>query len=275
MTPFSIFLGFLTGLIIATVFAIAVYAFEKRNKLKKLDELKSSFIASISHELRTPLHSVRESISLLRAKVGGNLNPRQEQLITIASNNIERLSRMIHNVLHLSETEVRQLHLKMAPFRLNDLISETVSTFADWAESKQITIELALPGPIDLEADRNRIGQVLSNLISNALKFTPADGKITVAARKKTQSASPYPVVEISVQDTGPGIRKQDFKKIFQKFTRMNTPILQDTSGIRLGLAVSKEIVQLHGGRIWMESEEGKGSRFIFELPEKNKTKTD
>lgn len=236
-------------------------------KQKELDELKASFIASVSHELRTPLHSVRESLSLLLDKVGGSLNPQQEKLLTIASNNIERLSRLINDVLDLSKIEAKQLRLRVSTFRINDLITNTIDTFDAWAKSKQVVIESKLPEPIDVDADQDRISQVLTNLIGNALKFTPIGGKITVEAKKK---AGATPLIEISVQDTGPGVAKKDFERIFEKFVQLNTPQLQGISGTGLGLAITKEIVLLHGGRIWVESELGKGSRFIFEILQKN-----
>lgn len=239
-------------------------------KQRELDELKSAFVASVSHELRTPLHNVQESLSLLLDKVGGELNAQQEKILNIASNNIARLSRLINDLLDLSKIEARQFQLAPKTFRADELIRSITEAFDAWAKSKQITIESKISEPLEIEADPDRINQVLTNLTGNALKFTPTGGRVILELRKRQGEAAGTGAIEFSVQDTGPGIAKKDFQKIFEKFTQLNTPQLQGISGTGLGLAISKEIVELHGGRIWVESEQGKGSRFAFEIPQRN-----
>lgn len=240
-------------------------------KQKELDELKSAFVSSVSHELRTPLNNVQESIKLVLDRIAGDINAQQEKILNIGLNNIQRLTRLINDLLDLSKLEAKQFTLKATAFDLNALINNTVESFAAWAKTKQITIENKTQGPIEIEGDQDKLTQVLTNLTGNAMKFTPAGGKVTIIAQKKPSAEpSQEELVEVGVQDTGPGIAKKDLAKLFQKFVQLNTPQLQGVSGTGLGLAISKEIIELHRGRIWAESEEGKGSRFLFEIPTKN-----
>ncbi len=232
---------------------------------KELDELKSKFVSSVSHELRTPLYTVQEAISLLLDKSLGKINPEQERVLSLATREIQRLSRLINDVLDISKIEAREFHLKPTLFPLGDWVQQVVAGFDYWAKSKQISLETKLPGqPVVLEADRDRMTQVLTNLLGNAMKFTPSGGKIIVEAREKNKGAS-NTWIEVGVRDTGPGIAKADQEKIFQKFVQLEKASAQGTG---LGLTISKELVDLHKGRIWIESEEGKGSRFAFEIPQ-------
>jgi two-component system sensor histidine kinase VicK len=240
-------------------------------KQKELDELKSAFVSSVSHELRTPLNNVQESLKLVLDRVSGEINPQQDKILNIGLNNIQRLTRLINDLLDLSKLEAKQFNLNASAFDLNVLVNNTVDSFAAWAKTKQITIENKTDETIQVEADQDKLTQVLTNLTGNALKFTPPGGKVTILARKKPGAGSSQgELIEVGVQDTGPGIAKKDLAKLFQKFVQLNTPSLQGISGTGLGLAISKEIVELHKGRIWAESEEGKGSKFLFEIPAKN-----
>ena len=151
--------------------------------------------------------------------------------------------------------EARKLNIEPTNFLVDDLFVQTIETFNAWAKSKQVALESRLSkDKIALTGDLDRITQVLTNLTGNALKFTPAGGRITLeATTKETDSDSGAPVVRISVRDTGPGIAKKDHSKIFDKFVSLNTSQLQGISSTGLGLSISKEIVELHGGRIWVE----------------------
>jgi len=239
-------------------------------KQRELDDLKAQFLANISHDLRTPLHNVQEALRQLSEKVGGDLNSQHEKYVSIALNNIGRLSRLITDLLDLSKMEAKQFSLKLSTFYIDEFICSVIETFQAWAKNKQIVIESRLVGPLEVKADLDRINQVLTNLIGNAMKFTPPGGKITVELKTKEQGDPlASKLIEIGVHDTGPGVAKKDFPRIFQKFVQLNTTQLQGLSGTGLGLTISKEIVELHGGKIWVESEEGKGSRFAFEIPQR------
>lgn len=239
-------------------------------KQKELDDLKDAFVANISHDLRTPLNSVQESLTLLRDHIVGPLTADQERIITIGINNLKRLSRFINDLLDLSKLEAKKFPIKVSLFRLDDLIKAIMEEFEALRKSKNVDVETIIPEPVELEADQDRISQVLANLFGNAIKFTPKGGKITLEARNKNhQGASANEAIVVSVRDTGPGITKRDHQKIFEKFVQLESIKLQGVSGTGLGLAIAKEIVELHGGRIWVESEEGKGSCFVFEIPKR------
>lgn len=236
---------------------------------KELDELKSKFVANVSHELRNPLYAIQETIKLLSEKALGAINPEQERMLTLAQKEIERLSRLIVDLLDFSKLEAGEVRLKPAVFRVEDLIHHTLATFQLWAKNKKIVLDSKLPPePIELEADQDRLTQVLTNLMANALKWTPAGGKITVEAKKIEVAGSPVSeFVQIRIRDTGPGIPKKDRQRIFEKFVQLDPSPQQGFSGTGIGLSIAREIVELHQGKIWVESEEGQGSLFIFQIP--------
>jgi signal transduction histidine kinase len=202
-------------------------------------------------------------------KALGQINAEQEKVLGLAKKEIERLSQLINDILDLSKIEAGQLQLKPTVFQASDLLRQTAATFELWAKSKKVVLEIKIPAePIEMKADPARLTQVLTNLMGNALKHTPSRGKVTLEVKKVRgpESSSPSSI-QFSVQDTGPGISKKDQKRIFEKFVQLDSPAHTEVTGTGLGLAISKEMVELHGGRIWVEGEEGKGSRFIFEIP--------
>ncbi len=232
-------------------------------KQKELEALKNEFLANISHDLRTPITCIRGSLQLLCDTSVNQLSPTQEKFAKLALNNVERLSRLINDLLDLSKLESNKFTIKPIPFHVDNLIQSLVNEFGAWSKTKGITIQTKIEKPLEIEADQDRISQVLTNLIGNALKFTPSGGTVTVEGRRSADLLK----IEVGVRDTGPGIAKNDFQKLFEKFSRIESQAMQGVSGTGLGLTIAKEIVELHGGRIWVESEEGKGSYFAFELP--------
>lgn len=233
-------------------------------KQKELDRLKSNFVANVSHELRTPLVSIDKSLALLLSGDQGAVSPTQKQLLSIAQRNLKRLSNLINDLLDLSKLEAGRMEIKRESVSIKDVIFETVEGLSTWARSKSIQMSVDVADNLpNVNIDPNRIAQVLNNLIGNAIKFTPANGKITVFA----ELADNPRCIKISVQDTGIGIPKEDLDKVFDRFYQSGERSLTDISGTGIGLAISKEIVELHGGRIWAESEPEKGARFIFTLP--------
>jgi PAS domain S-box-containing protein len=234
-------------------------------KQKELEALKNEFLANVSHDLRSPITCIRGSLQLLAETAAGSLTESQEKNLSIALNNVDRLSRLINDLLDLSKLESKKFSIRPAPFRADDLIQTLVSEFGAWSKTKEIAIQADVEKPLEVEADQDRISQVLTNLISNALKFTPKGGMVTVVGKRAADSLK----VQIGVRDNGPGIAPKDFQKLFEKFSRIESQAMRGVSGTGLGLSIAKEIVELHGGRIWVESEEGKGSYFAFELPVK------
>ena len=238
---------------------------------KELNEIKSKFVSHVSHELRTPLVAIQRSLALLLEEQSSNLGPDQKQYLEIANRNIGRLGRLINDILDLSKIEAGKLEIRPMFFSLPPLLQDVKSTFATWAADKKIEISLKIQQEsMIVEADRDRINQVLVNLVSNALKYTPEEGTITIeAAVVRDESLSPGDCVEAGVRDTGIGIPPQDQKRIFERFEQVSLNQPAGVSSTGLGLTIAREIIELHGGRIWVESEQGKGSRFAFRIPMK------
>ncbi len=235
-------------------------------KQKELDRLKSQFIANVSHELRTPLVAMDKSLSLLLSGSAGSLSKEQEEFLSIAQRNLKRLSNLINDLLDISKLEAKRMVLNKRLSSIKDIIGEVLENFQNWANSKSIKlikdVEEGLP---QLNIDPDRILQVLNNLLGNALKFTPNNGRVKVRASQEGD------LIRVSVEDTGPGVPKKDLKKIFDKFYQVSSSRSTEITGTGLGLSIAKEIVELHQGKIWAESEEGKGARFIFTLPIENR----
>jgi len=231
-------------------------------KQKELDRLKSNFVSSVTHELRTPLVAMEKSISLLLTE---NIpESQQREFLSIAQRNLKRLTSLINDLLDLSKLEAGKMEIKRQLCSIESVIDEAISGLKTWAETKSIQINKVIEENLpDVNIDPNRIIQVLTNLIGNAIKFTPPSGKITVEAKFiRTENE-----LEVAVQDTGIGIAKEDLPRIFDKFFQVGERAPTDISGTGIGLSIAKEIIQLHKGRIWAESEKGKGARFIFRLP--------
>jgi PAS domain S-box-containing protein len=233
-------------------------------KQKKLDEMKSSFVASVSHELRTPLVAIDKSISLVLDKSTGELSETQAKFLNIAERNLKRLSVLVNDLLDLSKLEAGKMQLRLEDCPIDKAINDSAEIFSSWAETKGITISVqaqqGLPG---VSIDPGRIIQVLNNLIGNAIKFTPGGGSISVGAVFSPANKE----IEVSVKDTGPGISPEDLPRVFDKFYQSGERVYTDINGTGIGLTIAKEIVELHKGKIWVESSEGKGTKFIFTLP--------
>jgi len=233
-------------------------------KQKELDRLKDSFVANVSHELRTPLVAIDKSLSLILGRSAGEITPAQEQFLAIAERNIKRLGLLINDLLDLSKLESGRMKLAPQPLSIDKIIDESISGFNTWAETKSITIKRDIQdGLPQVNIDANRIIQVLNNLIGNAIKFTQNNGNITVTAILDNNEHA----VKVSIEDSGIGISEENLTKVFDKFYQAGERISTDISGTGIGLSIAKEIVELHGGRIWAESQKGSGAKFFFTLP--------
>ncbi len=231
-------------------------------KMKEVEQLKSDFVANVSHELRSPLAAIQKNLGLILDQTAGVINANQKEFLSLAKDNVERLTRLINDLLDLSKIEAGKMELKKARTDLKALARNAVTAFTGWFREKGITARLDVPNtPLDLEVDADKITQVLNNLLSNALKFTPPKGEIRIAL-----NAAVGPI-EVSVTDTGIGIAQKDMQRIFNKFEQAgaNHPI--GANGTGLGLPLAKEIVKKHGGCMRVTSEIGKGSTFTFTLP--------
>jgi two-component system, sensor histidine kinase and response regulator len=233
-------------------------------RLKELDKMKSDFVSNVSHELRTPLTSIKGSIDNMLDGITGPLNEKQIRYITRIKSNSDRLARLINELLDLSKIEAGKISLNPIDLSLYVVAQEVAENMRQVAAEKLIKLEVVSHnGDAKAWADRDKVVQVLMNLIGNAVKFTPPQGKITVAIQRNDDEW-----VQVSVADTGPGISKEEAEKIFHKFYQAPQWSEQASRGTGLGLAICKALVEMHGGRIWVESELGKGSTFIFTLPE-------
>ncbi|MFH1046523.1 MAG: ATP-binding protein [Candidatus Omnitrophota bacterium] len=233
-------------------------------KQRELDQLKSDFVSKVTHELRTPIVTVQNSVALILTKAAGPITEAQEKFLNIMQRNLKRLALLIDDILDLSKLEASKMELKFESCSMKKIINETVESLNPWANSKSIVIERKIEeGLPDIKIDPNRIIQVLNNIIGNAIKFTPASGKITVAAGLDQEKKNAL----VNVTDTGIGIAQQDLERVFDKFQQVGERVATDISGTGLGLAIAREIIELHGGKIWAESEKGQGTSFKFLLP--------
>ncbi|PKN61838.1 MAG: hypothetical protein CVU57_27320 [Deltaproteobacteria bacterium HGW-Deltaproteobacteria-15] len=232
------------------------------NKLKETDKMKSDFFSLMAHELRTPLTSIKEGTNLLLEGIGEEVKERGKTVLTIMAEESNRLIDLVNSLLDLSKMEAGMMALNMETSDIQPLIDIAVSGMRPLAMAKNMSIEVQIGQDLPLvKMDRERILQVIRNLTGNALKFSPMGGHIAISARSVEEG------VTVSVADSGPGIPVQDLNAIFDKFKQTTITSYRKLKGTGLGLAIVKRIVNAHGGRVWVESETGRGSIFFFLLP--------
>ena len=230
-------------------------------ELEAASRHKSEFLANMSHELRTPLNAILGFSQVLREEMFGEVNEKQKEYLEDILSSGNHLLALINDVLDLSKVEAGQIELEIAPFSLREALERGVVMVRERASKDGVRLALATEPEVDVvDGDERRIRQVIFNLLSNAVKFTPAGGSVDVSAAKVNGE------VRVAVTDTGPGLSPDDHDRIFEEFQQTETGIEQ-REGTGLGLALSKRFVELHGGRIWVDSELGKGSTFVFTLP--------
>ncbi|HSB72087.1 MAG TPA: ATP-binding protein [Candidatus Methylomirabilis sp.] len=265
---------------------------EANRKLQALDRLKSEFVSNVSHELRTPLTAIRMSVDNLLDGITGEISPVLQRYLSKVKTNTDRLVRLITDLLDLSRIEAGRVELQCAPVAVGEVIQEVVEGLRPMATDKGLELMVApVEAPLLAFVDRDKLQQILINLTGNAVKFTPSGGSVTLTARtlpiaeasgrKGAQAAAlsgpttPLPLnalpparfVEIAVEDTGEGIPAEELIAIFDKFHQVRRHGQAKAQGTGLGLAIAKSLIELHGGRIWAESQLGRGSRFFFTLP--------
>ena len=227
-------------------------------QLMELDRMKSDFVANVAHELRTPLTIIKGNLDNIDKGFAGDVQPKQKEILGDVFKVINRLSRLVSDLLDLSKIESGKMELNKENMDITALACEIVKTFEALAGSKNIGLVKKFPDKaVTVNADKDKLTQVFINLIGNAVKFTDK-GKVTVRIIDMQGE------VEVEIQDTGPGIPRDQADKVFDKFVRV---IAEKKEGTGLGLPIAKDIVVLHKGRIRVESESGKGSRFIFIIP--------
>ena len=232
-------------------------------ELKRFDRMKSEFVSTVSHELRTPLTSIRGSLGVLAGGVAGPLPEKARSFIDIALNNCERLIRLINDILDIEKIESGKISFVLRPLELMDLIEQTVKANEGFAAQQEIRLRVvaALPGA-KVHADGDRLAQVLTNLVSNACKFSPPGSTVDVAVTRDDGR------LRVAVADHGPGIPEEFLERIFQRFSQADASDARQKGGTGLGLSISKAIVERLGGEIGFTTEPGKGATFYFFLPE-------
>lgn len=242
-------------------------ALSKANEeIERLSRVKSDFISIISHELRTPLTSIKESVSLVLDGIAGPLNEEQKKFLTISKNNIDRLTRLITNILDLSRIEAGRIVMRKKKLNINDIIKDVYNAARSEAEQKNIELSISLGDPLEPTwFDPDRITQALKNLISNAIKFNRDKGSIKISSSEGEINGREF--IKVVVEDSGIGIQSEDKENLFKNFSPLDASMTRKQSGAGLGLAISKGIIELHGGDIRVVSEPDVGSKFIFTIP--------
>ncbi|MCX8118580.1 MAG: hybrid sensor histidine kinase/response regulator [Desulfobacterota bacterium] len=244
---------------------------EKANQeLRKIDAMKSEFVSIASHELRTPLAAIKNAIQLILSGKTGPINEHQTRFLSMADRNITRLTNILNDLLNLSKIESGKIELKLERTDLKPLIDHTLLSIKPQADGKSLRLETEVSeGLPPVYGDREKIEQILVNLIGNAIKFTPEGGKISVIAKwfSEEKDCRGTPKIAISVRDTGIGIPAEHLHAVFEKFFQVEGSLHRSSGGTGLGLAITKGLVEAHRGKIWVESEVGKGSTFTFTLP--------
>lgn len=238
---------------------------EAEEKIKETMAIKSEFISMASHELRTPLTAIKEGIRLVIQEQTGELNDEQKEFLGIAERNVERLVRLINDILDFQKLESGRMDVDMQENDINEIVKEIKETMASLANEKGLNLITELDDTIPkVKFDRDKITQVLTNIVNNAITFTE-QGSVTISTNKGDN------VIEVSVSDTGPGIKKEDQPKLFSEFEQLARGAERKTGGSGLGLAISRKIIKRHNAKIWVESELGKGTTFHFVLPIKER----
>ncbi len=232
-------------------------------RLSHASKAKSEFLANMSHELRTPLNSIIGFTELMKQKVIGELNDKQEHYMDNVLSSSNHLLRLINDILDLSKVESGKIELTIEKLNISDIIDESLLLMKENANKHNIILKKESDTALEfIYADRLRLKQVLFNLLSNAVKFSkPEGGKVTVTANKQGD------MVKISVSDTGIGIKEENLEKLFKEFEQIDSGISRKYGGTGLGLAITKKLVELHGGKISAESTYGEGSTFSFTIP--------
>ncbi len=238
----------------------------RNGEIERANRLKSEFLASMSHELRTPLNTILGFSGLLMEQSAGGLNEKQKRFVNHIQRDATHLLALINDILDLSKIEAGRLELHPEWFAMAEAAGEVLSSMRPLAVSKNITLEGDLSPQLTLRADRLRYKEILYNLLGNAIKFTPEGGRIWLSAGLHKNDAGTNEI-RFVVGDTGMGIAPADQEIIFESFRQASSTTKGVREGTGLGLAITKRLVEQHGGRIWVESELGKGSRFYFQLP--------
>jgi signal transduction histidine kinase len=247
--------------------AVAVKNARLFEQANAANEAKTEFMSVASHELKIPMTSIKGYARLLEMGASGDLSEQQRDFLRVIISNVDRMDRLVSDLLDVSRIEAGRIRLTKEQLDLGEVVDEVMRTVETQFQTKQLTLTIDVPPQLPrVWADHGRLIQVMTNLLSNAYKYTPEGGRVQVSASSPNGASAERRLV-ISVQDTGIGIHSDDRKQIFGKFFRSSDPQVQEVPGTGLGLAITKSLVEMHGGELWFESAEGQGSTFSFSLP--------
>jgi len=235
---------------------------DKSGEVEEANRLKSEFLAHMSHELRTPLNAIIGFSELLIDGVLGKITQKQKKCLTDILASSQHLLSLINEVLDLSKIESGKTELRLTNFTLTDIIEPLKSSIMPMLTSRKQSLETEVPDNLPpVRADKAKVRQVLLNLLSNAIKFTADGGQLKIEAVWRNDWC------QVSVSDNGIGINQEDQERMFEPFCQLENPLTREKSGTGLGLTIARQIIERHGGQIWVESDYSKGSRFTFTLP--------
>lgn len=247
--------------------AIAIENARLYEQAQSANRAKTEFMSVASHELKIPMTSIKGYAKLLTLGAGGDLTDQQREFLNIISANVDRMDRLVGDLLDVSRIEAGRLRLEMGQVDLHEVIDTVIQSVKAQIEAKQLALEIDVPATLQpVWGDHERVIQILTNLVSNAYKYTPDGGEIHIMVNGQTDSASSG-CLTVSVRDTGVGISLEDQQKLFTKFFRADDPRVRDVPGTGLGLSITKSLVEIHGGEIWFQSEPDCGTTFTFTLP--------
>jgi signal transduction histidine kinase len=257
------------GYVLARALRYAIERHRLRCTLEQTQErqlrVKDDFLSHVSHELRSPLAAVHQFVSIVLDRIAGDLTPEQTEYLQIALKNVDQLRVMIDDLFEAMKMDAGKLSLECAWLAIGELIEEALKTVQKRADDKGIQLSAEVPSELpEVWADRHRVMEILTNLLTNAIKYTPAGGSVSVHAATVGDDAS---FLCVSVKDTGWGIAPKDHKRIFERLYQVPGINSSSRRGLGLGLHICQQLVHLHGGRIWVESAVGRGSTFSFTLP--------
>lgn len=231
-------------------------------ELRKLNKIKSDFVSAVSHELRTPLTSIKGYASILMAGKLGEVTSAQKERLEKIDKHSNNLTRLVNNLLDIARIESGRVQMEIREISVKDMLDSIIDIITPQLKEKNISLKINIKTKSDkIKADSSQMERVFLNLLGNAVKFTPEKGKITISCRDEKD------FVEFTVEDTGIGIPKQDLQKVFEEFFRSDNALDQKVKGTGLGLSLVRKIVEAHKGKIWVESELGKGTKFTFTVP--------